>query len=977
MNFSVVSRLGAIVLCGAMLAAASPASALDKPEIKCFAKLAQGAGKTAASVAKARSKCLGLELSGKFEGPCPDEKTTQSIEKARDALIATAEKSCFSTCALTGLDCIGASTCPVRPQSTFIENCTGGSTGNGFEASELGFPGAFCPSIIGGPLLDAEDIGRCSAELAVGIGDRIVEAVFGSVTAATGLSEEAVACVGQIAKSFGKFVDKSNKAVAKCRGGINKGKSDLDPADCPTLDEKTAATIAKGVAKLEKTLDTKCTDSAVAELDLCGAGIGGIVDREGASDCLAEAGLELVEPGALLVAERTHRSPSLVEVASPPAATCGDGVVNGLPNGFALIGEECDGDDDDACPGACFPPGDYFQCTCSTVKRTRFVANGFTADLDNGWTGSSHNSPVSDRSGFISTLSNCDCDGLDGMECVGSTGDAVCDRAGFQMPTCSWDLFGGTRCDDVGNDENDTDDDADCAICDSFAINAGDFCEDAGDCQPQCYDAEGSVVGACPAGQDDCPLGSRCRGGCDKTQTCVYIPLGAPLPISAAGVPTCLTTRYTIDVFGTTNLITGEQETFSRQRTLVHSGLTVSRPCPVCGGYCVGGRFNGDPCTGTCSVSGDRCRFDEDCPGSETCTGESPVDCPDGGVCELDLICLGGPNDGKACRLEGETASFGTTSSDCPPDPGANFSGDGLQIPFFPSTTEAVSLPSSIPCTATGYELFDCPCPDGGAIPSKPNACLAACDAGAEFGEGCANGNGSGQFTTCAGGVNGGRACDEDGDCPLSSCSKNPLHCIGDFTKFHLPCTSNADCGVGSCVDACPSGRCTPLCTPSPEDPQEGECIAGPRAFRCNGPLDSYRVCEPAAANGGCSATCAVSGNPCVGAADCDPGEACEGSCLLAKGCEAGNDGVLGNADDIPEAGICETSNRSCFLNPMEAEGGDTLNGNGGPNDANSVTVFCVAPTSSTNINSTVGLGGPARLRQRGTTATNGFTTLP
>jgi len=45
-------------------------------------------------------------------------------------------------------------------------------------------------------------------------------------------------------------------------------------------------------------------------------------------------------------------------------------------------------------------------------------------------------------------------------------------------------------------------------------------------------------------------------------------------------------------------------------------------------------------------------------------------------------------------------------------------------------------LPFTVPCTAPGFELFDCPCPDNGGTLTRPNACAAACDAGAELGQG-------------------------------------------------------------------------------------------------------------------------------------------------------------------------------------------------------------------------------------------------
>lgn len=86
---------------------------------------------------------------------------------------------------------------------------------------------------------------------------------------------------------------------------------------------------------------------------------------------------------------------------------------------------------------------------------------------------------------------------------------------------------------------------------------------------------------------------------------------------------------------------------------------------------------------------------------------------------------------------------------------------------------------------------------------------------------------------------------------------------------------------------------------------------------------------------------------------------------------------MLGTFDDIPGGGVCVGSPRSCYLDPIEAEGGDTLNGQGDPNTVNSVALYCIDATNSSAINSSAGRPGPGRRRLKGTIATNGFTSLP
>jgi hypothetical protein len=248
----------------------------------------------------------------------------------------------------------------------------------------------------------------------------------------------------------------------------------------------------------------------------------------------------------------------LTLVEARTTSVCGDGAVNQLPNSYFLLGEECDGADDSACPGNCFPPGDTFQCTCAgNDKRVRFQANGFAADLDNGWTGTSHNSGVTDKAGFITTYSNCDCNEMTGSTCTGTTGDSLCDVAGQQKPTCSWDPFGALTCEQHGGDTDDTvNGDDDCQICDQFSVNAGDWCNNESACTGQCYPlAGGGPTMPCPDGQVDCPSGQICRGQCDRTPKCLIIPNGAPLPISSGGTAVCILTTFREDIFGTQDIV--------------------------------------------------------------------------------------------------------------------------------------------------------------------------------------------------------------------------------------------------------------------------------------------------------------------------------------------------------------------------------------------------------------------------------------
>jgi hypothetical protein len=222
------------------------------------------------------------------------------------------------------------------------------------------------------------------------------------------------------------------------------------------------------------------------------------------------------------------------------------------------------------------------------------------------------------------------------------------------------------------------------------------------------------------------------------------------------------------------------------------------------------------------------------------------------------------------------------------------------------------------------------------------------------------------------------KSCDEDADCPLSTCSVNPTHCTGGAPADELKtCATNGDCsGGGTCVNACPSGRCVPLCLQSDDvdapvntknDPEEGLCAAGPNAYHCSGLHDTFRSCTATIAAAGCSAVCATSCSgggvpsggsmaPCSPSSPCGGGEICCGSCPNAQDCEAGDaDTLLGNGDDIPGAGSCISAAKNCVVNESAAEGGDIFNGNGDATNVSSVSTYCIGATGNSTVNNTAG----------------------
>lgn len=965
---SVIGAVAAVAISANAFAAVLP----SKLEQKCLSKLGKMSTKLATTVTKELSRCRADDISGDVVGSCPNAGNTTKIDNIAAKLVDAAATNCKSVCAVSqNVECVADALCPPLA-SGFDEDCSAGAANLPFDMGRVGFPGPYCEAVIGGPILSATDIGECSRALSEQAAGDLIESVYGSLSNASSVSDAAQSCLSAVSKAAQKLTKTTAKLVGKCRDSINKGKTLGDPKNCATADPKASVKIASAAQKLRDVIAASCS-SVLAEIDICGGGVGGIATIPDAQACLADAAQEVGDSGAI-PSNRLYAPVSIIEAAYPPAATCGNGVVDQLPNKYLLLGEECDGADDSACPGECLPPGDIFECTCGDRPRMRAFADGLATDSDAGWTGNSHDQNVADGSGYIVDLSNCNCDQFTDADCTGSTTDPICDMDGIQTPFCQWDNTQSVRCDTVGNNNN-KDEDADCRICDQFSVNAGASCTSSTQCQSQCYDGAGTPTGACNE-QADCGAGEVCRGQCDDSQRCIITPNGAPLPVGAAGAAVCNVQLFREEVTGTRNMVTGENETYFKLFSITHLGESNGRPCPVCGGFCVSDTGAvGAVCEGRCETSGDPCRFDADCPGvDEKCSEESP-DCPDG-HCELSLVCGTDPSGnaqtyGNPCRIDYETANFGTISSDCPPTPGLNIGGEGFRVSHEPTGSELKTLAFAIPCTATGFELFDCPCPSDGGAPTKPNACNPACDAGAELGVGCADGVGSGQGTTCSAGTNAGKLCDEDSDCPGGLCNDNPTHCVGDPLFERNPCTSNAQCGAGTCVDACPSGRCVPLCLPEPGDPEEGTCAAGPDIYACSGAKYSYVTCTRAAAEASCAATCSVTPMACDSSDDCPSGETCEGSCENSRDCEAGADGALGTSDDLPGAGVCIGNERGCILDPISVEGGDTFNGNGTNTNYLRTSIWCFGRTNNSGVNATSGFGGPGVMRERGTNVLN------
>lgn len=952
---------------------------LESQELKCSKALAKSTAKLYSTILKNTTKCRDADISGKQDDPglCSPltGKAADKVAKAEEKLASKVAKACTSVCGLSNdIACSRDLECP--PNGSNRETCVGVGGTNPFNSDDLGFPGPYCEAILGHTLSGAGDIAACVSAIAARVADDVVTNLYADIDESAALSKEAAGCLSKLGKAASKGPAKIATAIGKCRDEQNDLDGRLILADaCATSDAGAIKAITKNIDKADKTIDKSCSTAALSELNLCGAGVGGITDAAGAKACVGALLLEAADSQQPPV-ERSYVTINLVDGTHPDAgvATCGDGLINEGRTSFNGVGEECEVGDDSACGGGnCFPPGDAWECTCDTTARLRFSVDGPATDSDAGWTGGSHDAVHVTGQGFTAEVTNCDCDDLDDATCVGSTSDSVCDTFVDAAPTCSGPDT-GMNCDAQG-DNDDVYERGDCFVCDENSINAGDYCGDGNDgtvesaCQSQCFNnTTNTPTGPCDR-QTDCAAGETCKGRCDSTQVCDILSEGAPLPLIAATTPVCVNLALFSDIVGTRDIVTAEEELFYQARSFTHFGISTDSPCPECAGTC---SDSGEPCLGRCDVSDANCIVDSDCTGlgDTTCLSATP-ECPGAGaVCNLVPVCTDGPNAARSCRPGAETP-FGVVSADCPPFPSANITGSGVKMNHDPMTSGSDVLTGDLPCSALGFHNFSCPCPDDGGAPTKPNNCNAACNAGANLGLACPD------FTRCVGGTDAGSACDEDADCEGGTCTGTANKCTaGGPVSLGASCSVNADCdsggggGDGVCEPACPGGLCTPLCvaqgicdgasafpgttctldedcdggTCLADDPFDGNCAAGPTNYRCDGE--------------------GFTGNPCVA-----------GNVGTETGCEFGPDGSPDTADDLPGAGICRPVKQECFLDNGYAEGGTTLNGLGDPSNVSWVSVVCT-PRGVSAINPVSGFGGPQRLRRKGTVTMN-VETLP
>ncbi|MFN2375712.1 MAG: hypothetical protein ABR538_04195 [Candidatus Binatia bacterium] len=539
-------------------------------------------------------------------------------------------------------------------------------------------------------------------------------------------------------------------------------------------------------------------------------------------------------------------------------------------------------------------------------------------ELDLGWKGTVHDTDI-DAGSVLRVI----------VQCEGSAaGCGTCEVQGVDPAPGNCRCANDTRttCDEPF--ETDADD---CPACAGGGL-AGKACADNGQCDGgPCTtfcsfdpDIPCAVNADCPTGRKLCSAAPRCGDGeglaCESDDDCLGTCKAAaacdcyeapPQPVASVEFPFCVVPRLTADVTGTVDVDSGASRIDKRLEWTGYGALSLSLPCPVCGGACA-------------ADAGQPCVRDDDCGEGDSCLLDATAN---DGV--RDGTCVGGRNDGESCDVAATNVSFplgplepaaavgeSGYSLDCLPDSDATVTGPGLRVRVVESTGTA-SLDSTLPCDPGASFSDTCPClvcTGGGNVP-------------------CSGDGDCSPLQSCSGLPR--QACDSDGDClgfDLGACTAFGNTRCSEATS--VACSTNAECesvdfgvcgpatcsSLGSGVVAEPNGCDNGLCTQ--EDDGEGFCESGPEDTFCDGLVQ---------ADGS-------------GIRRCDSDADC-------------SEEVLGF-----DAGTCTlVEARNCFPEPIVASGAAD------PNHPLSVAAACVPPGTNVSANLSIGLPGPARIRRRAT----------
>lgn len=710
-----------------LCAVAGSATAADQ---KAIDKCSAAIIKAGGAFVQAEMKILQKCEDAKLKGKaCDQAKVTDSIAKARAKLDGSITKACGG-----------------KDKSCTTEDADGTQP----TLAEIGWPNV-CPDFEGkgctNAIANCGDIDDCLAC----VGEESVEqaiALYYPAGRPSSVGNKTLnKCQAALGKAGATFFAAKSKALGKCWGTKVK-----KPANCPA---DAQAAIDKARSKLVTSLAKPCLGQTNATIGLpgsclavkpesqpaCNTTVDTLIDVGNCAVCVTEFKVDCPDrlaatsEGAAYPAECLIAPPTPTATATPvvtPTPTLTTGPTETPTPGVCgdnqiQAGEFCDGT---ATGGACGPDFTCTNCNCACPSTVTFSgdAEDPTSILDTGWTGISHRAPII-TNGDVTVNLNC------------SASERPCGDCTVQGPIAN--------------------------------PNKG-----AGQLDNQRCSNDSSIK---------CTNDTPCTAG---GGTCEFF-FGAPLPLAAGGVTTCVFNRFNGDVNGTANVESGEAATTAFLTSTVYNGLAIDNPCPRCtdaggindgvtGGTCDGGTRVGLPCDANGFVP-DRADF-----------GRTSLDCPLAAAGAIATLPINLTNETNAV-----TKTLSANSPNCGPAvPGqkclCQTCNNAESTPCF-SNADCVLVGATIcggnrciggtnsgaPCTNVSA------CPGGGQCnragePTKPSACLDNTAGGNTIHDCVDMGNGEGQ------------------------CSAGPVTNTCSLASGHRQrgCITDADCGgaPGSCL---------------------------------------------------------------------------------------------------------------------------------------------------------------------------------
>jgi hypothetical protein len=413
---------------------------------------------------------------------------------------------------------------------------------------------------------------------------------------------------------------------------------------------------------------------------------------------------------------------------------------------------------------------------------------------------------------------------------------------------------------------------------------------------------------------------------CPSGVACVSV-FGPPLPLSSGGTPVCVVSVFNGPLTGTADSATGEALTSSNLRSRVFLGISIDKPCPVCG---------------------------------------TPAQNPKIGDV---FTCTGGtgdqnPNLNKACTVNGYSPVFGGTSFDCPPSLQGAISGEGLAIRFTEVTTGTTTRTAKLPCGGITFRSNPL------RAPTNPGKCLdnnSACTSNADCKRCTLD---SSILCTSNAQCTGNGACAEAPDQPVTCgywcscgfCDDNPS----------LPCFENGDCPNGqTCIAGTGQDNTQNQPQKAPNDCSKDKFVCGQfekelcattEKGSCS--LQPYRTCTAGSqtCQNNNAGTCVIENTPCFESRITRTGDPSP----LGTYCSEGEGNSCTTNSDCKRCSLDSTI--TCATN-AQCTGKGTCGDTACVSDASrpeTVALFCVPATSSGGINSVGGITGPGAIRLNG-----------